>query len=321
MVKNAPYLCTKKTNGGTRKMAKKVAVVNNKGGSTKTTTIVNLAGALAMNKQDAKILIFEGDAQGNASTSFKINSNKVENSVYDVFMGNIPAEDAVMQAFGNIDIIPANNDMNFLEFDEMARFEDKNYVTMYNLMKQINDSDLDVSDLSIEEFTQLASKQEKPTDNYFNKLEGKLDGLDKVYDYILFDTPPELKSVTSSILSVADSVIIPFEPELYATDGLRNILSRITSIKEDYNNKLEIAGVLATKVKGNTKLHAEVTKVVMMFCMKNNIKYFETEISNSIRYADSNAQYGLPATIARPRNEFSQLYYALMEELMEINVL
>lgn len=302
-------------------MAKKVAVVNNKGGSTKTTTVVNLAGALTIKKPDAKILIVEGDAQGNASTSFKIDSNKVEESIYDVFMGNINAEDAIINAHDNIDILPANNDMNFLEFDEMKRFEQRYIEKMFELMKNLDKSDVDISKLAFDDFKKLTDKFESPTDNYFNKISGRMDVIDGMYDYILFDTPPELKSVTSSILSVSDEVIIPFEPELYAMDGVRNILSRITSIKEEYNNNLHVAGLLATKVKGNTKLHAEVTKAVMMFCMKNNIKYFETEISNSIRFSDANAYHGLPATIAKPKNDFSKMYYALLDELMENNIL
>lgn len=302
-------------------MAVKLAVVNNKGGSTKTTTVVNLAGALSLKKPDAKICLMEGDAQGNASTSFRIESKKIDNSIYDVFMGNQKPEDIVVNAFQNIDIIPANNDMNYLEFDEMTRFEQSTNENMFKLLKQLDSENVDFGSLDFEDFKRLTKKFGSPTENYFNMLSGKLEVLDKQYDYIFFDTPPELKAVTSSILAVSDYVLIPFEPELYAMDGLENILSRINSIKNEYNPKLKVAGLLATKVKGNTKLHAEVTKGVMMFCMKSKINYFQTEISNSIRFADSNAFHGVPATIAKPKNDFSLMYYALLDEMIDAKVL
>ncbi|MGX6979023.1 ParA family protein [Vagococcus elongatus] len=302
-------------------MAVKLAAVNNKGGSTKTTTIVNLAGALTYTKPNAKILLVEGDAQGNASTSFRIESKKLNKSIYDVFMGNAKAEDCVVNAFQNIDIIPANNDMNFLEFDEMTRFEQVMTENMYKLSKQMESENVDISSMDFETFKALTKEFGSPTQNYFNMLSGKLDELDKKYDYIFFDTPPELKAVTSSILAICDYVLIPFEPELYAMDGLENILSRINAIKKEYNPKLEVAGLLATKVKGNTKLHAEVTKGVMMFCMRNKINYYQTEISNSIRFADSNAFHGVPATIAKPKNDFSLMYYSLLDEMTNQGIL
>ena len=298
-------------------MAKKVAIVNNKGGSTKTTTAVNLAGALSVRYPDSKILIFEGDAQGNASTSFKIDSNRVTPSVYDVFMDGMDVKDVVINAFDNIDIAPANADMNFLEFDEMDLFKEKNKRQMFKLMKMMEDRGVDISALTYESFDDLFENLGVIEYSYFDKINSKINAVDDKYDYIIFDTPPELKSVTSSILSVSDSVIIPFEPEIYAIDGIGNILLRIQSIQEDYNPDIKIAGMLATKVKKNTNLHKEVTKGVMSLCEKNNIKYFDTEISSSIRYADANAYHGVPSTIARPKNEFSLLYYNLLDELIE----
>lgn len=286
-------------------MAKKLAVVNNKGGSAKTTTVVNLAGALSLTKPNSKICLIENDAQGNASTSFRVDSRKLDFSIYDVFMGNKKAEDVIVTAFDNIDLIPANNDMNYLEFDEMTNFEKSTKENMFKLMKNLDSEKVDISSLNYEQFESLTKEFGSPTENYFNMLKGKLDKVDKEYDYIIFDTPPELKAVTSSILAVADSVLIPFEPELYAMDGLQNILSRIDGIKNDYNPDLKVAGLLATKVKGNTKLHAEVTKGIMKFCMANEIHYYQTEISNSIRFSDSNAFHGVPATIAKPKNELA----------------
>ena len=302
-------------------MALKIAFINNKGGSAKTTTLVNLAGAISKKMPNKKILIIDGDAQGNASTSFKIDSSKMADTIYDVFMGNIEAESLIVPILPNIDIIPANTTMNFLEFDVMERYNKKQDRSMFDLIKSLSRKQVDFDQLSFAQFQKVIPKTLSPTSNYFNMLDGKLDEVDNKYDIILFDTPPELKAVTSSVLAVVDKAIIPFEPDVYAIDGIINILNRVSSIQEDFNPNLEIAGILATKVKGNTKLHADIRASVMKFCMKNNIHYFQSEIPNSIRYASSIAKNGLPTTLGNPDNPFSQAYYKLLEELIDIKVI
>ena len=296
-------------------MAVKIAFINNKGGSAKTTTLVNIAGALSNKYPEKKVLIVEGDAQGNASTSFKVNTKDLQNTVYDVFMGNVTAEKTVIKAFENIDIIPAKSDMNFLEFDVMERFDRQQAKTIFGIVKQLDKSDVDISQLTFDQFLEINPVKNSPTNSYFNMLDGKMDELDKEYDIILFDTPPELKAVTSSILALADKAIIPFEPDIYALEGIRNILHRIRSIQKDYNPNLKVSGILAVKVQNRTKLHTDIRNSVMRYCIANDIRYFMSEIPNSIRFAAATAYSGLPATISNPKNIFTQAYYDLLDEL------
>lgn len=301
-------------------MALKLAFINNKGGSSKTTSAVNIAGAYARKNPDKKVLIVESDGQGNATRSFNLKADSYDKTMYDVFMGNENAEDCIINAYQNIDLIPANNDMNFVEFDEMKRYEDVVNEKMYSLIKSLDGYEL--SDLKFEDFKKiLSSKGENLTDNYFNMLKGKLDKIDKMYDLIIFDTPPEIKAVTSSVLAIADEVIIPFEPDLYSVDGIRNILSRITSIKKQLNKDLHIAGVLAAKVKRQTKLHLDIINSMMKWCNKNSIYYFDTEIPNSIRFASATSYNGLPATLVLEDNTFVKSYYYLLDELEEMNII
>ena len=302
-------------------MAIKIAFINNKGGSAKTTTLVNIAGAISNRYPEKKVLIIEGDAQGNASTSFKVNSSKVEHTVYGVFMGTVKAEDAVTETVRNVDIIPANTNMNFLEFDVMERFDQEQSRTIFDLIKTLNDKNVNVGELTYEQFEKVKPIKNSPTNSYFNMLEGKLDILDEKYDVILFDTPPELKAVTSSILAIADKAIIPFEPDIYAIDGIKNILHRIMSIKKEYNPNLEVAGILAVKVQKRTKLHSDIRASVMKYCMANKLRYFMSEIPSSIRFATATAYSGLPATLVNPKNEFTQSYFDLLDELISEKII
>lgn len=298
--------------------AKKIAIINNKGGSAKTTTAVNLAGAYANNYPNRKVLIVETDGQGNATRSFNLNSKSFNQSMYDIFMGNNTPEECVINVYENIDLIPANNAMNFVEFDMMNRFGDE---VAENVVEMLRKEGIPISHLNEDSLKSVIRSQTVMSDNYFNMLSGKFDDILESYDLVIFDTPPEIKAVTSSILAISDEVIIPFEPETYSIDGIMNILSRIADIKEKKNKNLNIAGLLAVKVRSNTKLHIDTINSVMKYCNKNNLYYFETEIPNSIRFGSATGYSGIPATIAQKTNSFVKSYYDLLDELQEMGVL
>lgn len=299
-------------------MATKIAFVNNKGGSGKTTSLVNVAGALSNKYPDKKILVIDGDAQGNAARSFNVNFKELDNTIYDVFMGNITADKPIINAYENIDIIPANTDMNYLEFDMMEVYKRTLNRNMYNFYMDIIQDDTIDNEMSEHDFTQLIPKELTLNHTYFNMLDGKLDGVDKLYDFILFDTPPEIKAVTSSILAICDYVVIPYEPDMYSADGILNIVNRIKGIQNSLNPKLKIAGLLCTKFKKQTLLHSDVINDVLMFCMSNKIHHFPTKIANSIRYAHSTAYKGIPITMSDPKNDYSKAYIDVTQELIDV---
>lgn len=97
-------------------MARVVTICNQKGGTGKTTTAVNLAYALAcLNK---KILIVDTDPQGNATSGVGINKNIIEKSVYDVLLSRCPAEEAVLkEVFPGLDVIPCNINLTGAEIE------------------------------------------------------------------------------------------------------------------------------------------------------------------------------------------------------------
>lgn len=69
-------------------MAKTIAVVNQKGGVAKTTTVVNLGAYLA--RAGRKVLIIDIDPQGNASSGLGIDRDALELCIYDVLINDIP---------------------------------------------------------------------------------------------------------------------------------------------------------------------------------------------------------------------------------------
>ncbi len=91
-------------------MGKIVSVVNQKGGVGKTTTAVNLAGGLG--KLGKKILLVDADPQGNTTSAYGVDKQKLSASSYDLLIGKAKAADAVVKTkFDGVDIIPCNMDL------------------------------------------------------------------------------------------------------------------------------------------------------------------------------------------------------------------
>ena len=89
-------------------MGKIIAVVNQKGGVGKTTSAVNLTAALT--ELGKKVLLCDFDPQANATSGLGINRKKINKSVYDVVINDVPAKDAIISTkYG--DVLPSTADL------------------------------------------------------------------------------------------------------------------------------------------------------------------------------------------------------------------
>lgn len=85
---------------------KVIAVINQKGGVGKSTSVINLSACLGENKK--KILVIDFDPQGNSTSGYGIEKEDLENDVYDVILHDYPIEDAIVETCEpNVFIVPA----------------------------------------------------------------------------------------------------------------------------------------------------------------------------------------------------------------------
>lgn len=96
-----------------------ISIANNKGGVGKTSTCVNLAGALA--KQKKKILLIDLDSQSSLTIYYGIEPLELKYSIYDVLIGKCRSDDALIKLEDNINILPATIELSSVDLELNGR--------------------------------------------------------------------------------------------------------------------------------------------------------------------------------------------------------
>lgn len=218
-----------------------ITVANQKGGVGKTTTVVNIAAALA--NLGHSILVIDCDYQANA-TSLLCGDEQIaqkELSLTYAIKNDLTMEDVVIgTSVKNVDLIASNRELDDLREQIVGQPNQFRLIDMLLNCKRA-----------------------------------------KSYDYILIDTHPSLDCFFQSAMAASHHFIIPLFPEADSSRGLAHQLQAIDKVKRYLNPRLSFLGCAIVKYDRYNATHVKFEQLIRKFAKENGIEIFKTNIPNS----------------------------------------
>ncbi|HVP67297.1 MAG TPA: ParA family protein [Anaeromyxobacteraceae bacterium] len=185
---------------------RRIAFVNEKGGTCKTTLCVS-TGAWIARAQGRRVLVADLDTQGHAGKAVGLDVRGISPTVRDVLVDpTLPFRAAVRQtAIPGLDVLPANKDLAAFPV-EVANAPDR-------------------ADRLRERLDALAPD---------------------AWDAILIDAPPSVSLVTENVLRAATEVVIPVALTYLALDGCAEILDSLERMRRDLGRAPPLTLVVPT---------------------------------------------------------------------------
>jgi len=253
-----------------------IALSNQKGGVTKTTTCGNLGIGLAM--EGKKVLVVDLDPQASLTISLGYpQPDTLPVTITDLMKKvildkPISRGEAILHQKEGVDLLPASIELAGLE------------ASMVNVMSRET------------------------------ILRQALNEIGKPYDFILLDCMPSLGMLTINALAAADSVLIPVQAQYLSAKGLEQLLQTIAKVRRQINPNLRIEGILLTMVDSRTNNARDISNLIRE-TYGGKIKVFGTDIPLSVRAAEISAE-GKSIYAHDPRGKVAAAYKELTQEVL-----
>ena len=259
-----------------RRAPRIIAVANQKGGVGKTTTAINLGTALAAIGR--RVLLIDLDPQGNASTGLGIDKASRHPGSYELLIGAASVRQSAQPTkVRPLDLIPASRDLSGAEVE-------------------LVDADRRAFRLKDALIHHGAEPEPAATD----------------YDYVLIDCPPSLTLLTLNALAAADALLVPLQCEFLALDGLSELMNTVELVRANFNQRLQIQGIVLTMFDNRNKLSEQVASDVRAHL---GATVYETMIPRNVRVSEA-PSFGLPVLLYDVNCAGSQAYAHLASELL-----
>jgi len=228
-------------------MAEVIAIANQKGGTGKTTTALNLGAALREMGKD--VLLIDMDPQASLTLALGLDPDELETTVYTALKNVVDdvgvfSEGAIIPDREGLDVMPSNIELSQADLDLVR--EPLGVYTLRDLLRSLT----------------------------------------QAYDYVLVDCPPSLGILTTNALAAADQVVIPLQADYLALKGVNLLLRTINKIQRRANRRLRVAGVLLTMADLRT-LHAREIITSTRQAFQGRVPVFKTVVKMSVRLKEA----------------------------------
>ena len=146
-------------------------------------------------------------------------------------------------------------------------------------------------------------------------LKAALSKIQDQYDYIVIDTPPALNILTVNAYVASDSLIIPMAPEVLSLLGVSQIKETIESVRNYYNSRLQVLGILLNRFNARLNLSREMLELAQQIAAQLQTKVFQAKIRSSVSAAEAPA-HGVSIMDYAPRSKPSMDFEALCQEIL-----
>ncbi len=273
-----------------------IAVINQKGGVGKTTTAVNVAGALVLDGY--RVLLVDGDPQSHASLHLGIEASGEDVTLYDVLVRGAPMRDALRA------VVLGDRGAERGPVGEGPAGAGDTLAVVPSHIDLVS-AELELADVSGRE----------------TRLRDALAPLRERFDVCIIDCPPALGLVTVNALAAADEVLIPLQPHFLALQGLGRLLETVRLIREGLQPGLRVSGVVLCMHEAATKLAQEVAQDVQKFLSEarpedawHGARVFFTAIRRNVKLAES-PSFGKTVFEYAPESHGAADYRALAREI------
>lgn len=274
-----------------------VTLANQKGGCGKTTAAVSIAAALA--DQGLSVCVVDADPQCNATDTFGIDRDQLTHeglyTLADAYLSKRAAREIEYEFDddrfrGLLTVIPGHRALGTVPH----RLDSQLQATVAN----DDYSDLDADDIKNE---------------HRHRLKQSLESLRGVRDVIIIDTPPDLGFLMTTALIASDFYVIPVFPSGYDLKGLETLWRTVDKVRERYNPRLALLGVLLGNFDARPKLDNDIQKMLTQKFGADVV--FGTTIHRSVKHREASV-YGKTIFEHAPDHPAAEQFRALAQEIL-----
>jgi chromosome partitioning protein len=258
-------------------MARRIAIINQKGGCGKTTTTVNLGAHLS--GLGKRVLLIDLDPQANLSMHVNIGVAGLKASVYNLLTGPESVEEVVAGGLScGMDVVPSHIDLAGAELELAGT------VGRETILK--------------EKLDQFLARREA--------------GPEPGYDFVLLDCPPSLGLLSINALTASHEVFIPLQTEFFALQGMTKLLDVVQLVRLRLNRSLQLGGIIPCLFDPRTLLSREVLSEIQRHYGR---QVFRSVIRKNVKLAEA-PSHGRTILEYAPESHGAADYRALAREVL-----